>query len=204
MQYFISRGDEFLGLMPWPRDFENEKYERTEFTNLVALSYASSGVPLGIILPNLDEVREDEGFKNLFLNNSITRPKQLPYFPEEEAENLIKYFEQVQFHNIVFKQHLAYSSGKILQKSEKGTLNFDLKKTVDPLTKKPVAQFYKENETWQSVFQALAVPYEECRANALTLYFSTVEKSYEVLQPQFKDSWNEIAQAAFINWINLG
>jgi len=41
---------------------------------LDVLSYASSGTPLGMNLPNYNDIQENHGFKNVYLGNTITAP----------------------------------------------------------------------------------------------------------------------------------
>lgn len=91
--YFVSRAEEFLELMPWPKEFEKGKFLHPDFTSLAVISFAGSGTPLGINIPNYDDIRQEEGFKNVFLGICIPKPKieNILFLERIDAELLIKY-----------------------------------------------------------------------------------------------------------------
>jgi dipeptidyl-peptidase-3 len=66
---------------------------------------------------------------------------------------------------------------------------------------KGIKKFYKQGDTWGSVFKNLSNPYEECRADSVALYFSTFKESFEVLQPEQLQHWEEITVACFLEFI---
>lgn len=67
---------------------------RPDFTSLEVVAYGCSGVPAGINIPNYDEVRQTDGFKNVSLANvlrSRDSKARFPYIPDGDQELLRKW-----------------------------------------------------------------------------------------------------------------
>jgi len=65
---------------------------------------------------------------------------------------------------------LGHGTGRLLQESADGTLNFDPKTLLNPLTGKPVASWYKPGESYGSRIGPISSSMEECRAESVALY----------------------------------
>ncbi len=72
MLKLISEAPKIISLLPWSKEFEKDVFPKPDYTNLDVLSFASSDVPIGINLPNYDDIRDKEGFKNLNLVNAYS------------------------------------------------------------------------------------------------------------------------------------
>lgn len=165
-----------IPLLPWTADFEKDVFLSPDFTSLEVLTFCSSGIPAGINIPNYDDIRQTEGFKNVSLGNVLSAKaanEKIPFIRDEDLELYQKYrdgaFEvQVGLHELT-----GHGCGKLLQETSPGVFNFEHDHPpVSPLTGKPVTSWYKPGQTWGSVFGGLAGAYEECRAELVAMYLS--------------------------------
>lgn len=70
-QKLVVNSEFIIPLLPWPKHMEKDNFLAPDFTTLDIVAFACNGCPLGINIPNYDDIRESEGFKNVFLNNSF-------------------------------------------------------------------------------------------------------------------------------------
>jgi dipeptidyl-peptidase-3 len=67
----VENSEKVIPKLPWPRTMEKDKFLAPDFTTLEIICFATNSCPLGINIPNYDDIRDNEGFKNLYLNNSM-------------------------------------------------------------------------------------------------------------------------------------
>ena len=170
----VSVAVPMIAKLPWPKDFEKDEFLKPDFTSLEVLTFASSGIPAGINIPNYDDIRQNEGFKNVSLGNvlSAKAPNEpIPFIAEHEQDlyrnNYDLGFEvQVGVHEL-----LGHGTCKLLQETEPGKFNFDHQNPpTSPITNKPVTTYYKPGQTWSGVFGPIASSFEECRAECVAMY----------------------------------
>lgn len=169
----VESAPEQIPKLPWPAAFEKDKFLSPDFTSLEVLTFAGSGIPAGINIPNFNDIRQEEGFKNVSLGNvlSAKAPKEpIPFIKESDLDLYQKYRDPAFEVQVGLHELLGHGCGKLLQETSPGVFNFDhANPPINPVTNKPVDTWYKPKETWGSVFGNLGASYEECRAECVAM-----------------------------------
>ncbi|KAK5317543.1 hypothetical protein LTR93_008755 [Exophiala xenobiotica] len=172
----VDAAPSMIPKLPWGKEFEKDKFLSPDFTSLEVLSFAGSGIPAGINIPNYDFIRQNEGFKNVSLGNvlSAKAPKEpIPFIRQHDDELYRKYRDGAFEVQVGIHELLGHGCGKLLQETAPGEYNFDVNNPpTSPVSNKPVTSWYKPGQTWSSVFGSIASSYEECRAECVAMALS--------------------------------
>eukprot|EP01063_Lacrimia_lanifica_P006041 TRINITY_DN13631_c0_g1_i1.p1 TRINITY_DN13631_c0_g1~~TRINITY_DN13631_c0_g1_i1.p1 ORF type:complete len:775 (+),score=339.75 TRINITY_DN13631_c0_g1_i1:22-2346(+) len=206
-QLLVDKAEELLKLMPWAEVFEKKEFQKPDFTSLEVLAFGSSGVPAGINIPNYDDIRQNEGFKNVSLGNVL----QASYgagdkpvtFVAENDQALFKKLKGEAFElQVGVHELLGHGSGRLYHRNTADTAAYVAKGFKDEVEgDRPLdGPFYADGATWDSTFGKAASPYEECRAECSGIYLS-LEKAVLDVFGHTDAVAGEMHDITYINWL---
>ncbi|KAI9100673.1 peptidase family M49-domain-containing protein [Phlyctochytrium arcticum] len=205
----VNNAETYVGRLPWPKEFEKDKFNKPDFTSLEVLNFATSGTPpAGINIPNYDDIRMTEGFKNVSLGNVLSAKapsEKITFIKEEDLALYDKYRGEAFEVQVGLHELLGHGSGKLLQEEPAGQFNFDPKNPpISPLTGKPVTTYYKPGETWGSVFKAAAASYEECRAESVAMFLCVNKDILEIFGHKDPQEAADIIYVCYLQMARAG
>ena len=172
----VETAPKYIPLLPWDKSFEKDKFLSPDFTSLEVLTFAGSGIPAGINIPNYDDIRQNFGFKNVSLGNILSAKapnEQIPFIKSSDLATYQKYRDPAFEVQVGLHELLGHGCGKLLQETSPNIFNFDPSNPpISPLSGQPIKTWYKPGQTWGSVFGPLAASYEECRAECVAMALS--------------------------------
>ena len=172
----VEAAPRMIPKLPWSKDFEKDKFVAPDFTSLEVLSFASSDIPVGINIPNFEDIRQEIGFKNVSLGNvlSAKAPNEtIPFIHKDDLKLYRNYRDEAFEVQVGIHELLGHGSGKTLQQTSKKEWNFDAKNPPQsPISGEPASKWYLPGQTYSSVFGSLSSTYEECRAEAVAMFLS--------------------------------
>ncbi|CAM6106763.1 unnamed protein product [Calypogeia fissa] len=188
--------------LPWPKDFETEAFHCPAFTCIEAFVYVNSTIPAAFNLPNYEDVRQIHGSRNLCVSNALDANdcvNKVSIVTDEDWE-LLKNFQQDVFRvQLGCHELLGHGSGKLFTEDREGTYNFARGKVRHPFFDEMVGTCYRPGESWNSVFGQISSSYEECRADCVGIYLSTLPQVLEV----FGHCGQHAEDIMYLNWLTM-
>lgn len=206
----VQNAQEFISLLPWDAAFEKTKFNPPDFTSLEVLTFTGSGIPAGINIPNYDDVRLTIGFKNVSLGNILSASakassKHPPSFIKSQDLEIFQKYQSDSFEvQVGIHELLGHGSGKLLLETGPDEYNFDIKNPPLDLDGKPVTTFYKQGETWGSVFGSLAGAFEETRAEVVAMYLITNRKLLDIFGFKTEKDQDNVIYAGYLQMARAG
>lgn len=178
----MTDAEELIVKLPWSKDFEKEKFSKPDFTNLDIVAFGCGGTPIGINIPNYDDIRQNEGFKNVNLGNVYPQPRleTIQFLDETDATLMVKHFKDSLTLIVALHELLGHGTGKLFQKDENGVLNFDQAAVKNPFDGSDINTCYQHGETWSQKFGKLHSGYEECRADSVAVHLMHFPRPFEI------------------------
>nr|CUU98717.1 dipeptidyl peptidase 3 [Hymenolepis microstoma]CUU98718.1 dipeptidyl peptidase 3 [Hymenolepis microstoma] len=198
----VSGAVNFLKLLPWPSTYEKDKFLQPDFSSMDIISFAVSGPPVGINIPNYDNIRQSIGFKNFSLANLLKARFQDPTVQFVRSEDRDIYVTNVGHSfdiQVGLHELLGHGSGKFFLRNEDGTFNFP--NTVrDLITGGDITHWYEPGETWDSKFSSIASAFEECRAECVGVYLCDIPAVLQLFDSDGKFNSDDVV---YINWLSM-
>lgn len=201
----VSAAQQYIDKLPWPKEFEKDTFTAPDFTSLEVLTFAGSGIPAGINIPNYDDIRLSVGFKNVSLGNVLSAKgtdEKVTFLGDDDAALYEKYHSPAFEMQVGIHELLGHGTGKLLSENADGTKNFE-SAPVSPITGKPITTFYKAGETWGSKFGAIAASYEEARAETVAMYLACDSSLLEIFGHKGQEA-DDVLYAAYLQMARAG
>jgi dipeptidyl-peptidase-3 len=202
-QNLVVHSEHIIPLLPWPRHMEKDSFLAPDFTTLDVLCFAANGCPEAINIPNYDDIREAEGFKNVFLNNSGSYTINATQFTtEEQSKLLVDWTQRCYEIHVACHELLGHGVGKLIYR-EKEESKEEAKRgsvmTFEDLDRGDTFQScYEDGDTWNSKFGEISASFEECRADTCGFFLCTLPEVYKL----FGFVEEEIPTLLWVNLMN--
>lgn len=203
----VDNAKGFIQHLPWGAEYEKDTFVPPDFTSLEVLTFAGSGCPAGINIPNYDKIRINIGFKNVSLGNVLnakSSKEPISFIAPEDQELYDKYRVEAFEVQVGIHELLGHGTGKLLMELDDGTFNFDKANPPLGVDGKPVTTYYAKGQTWGSLFGSVAGAYEECRAEAVAMYLGTNREILSIFGFTTEQEQNDIIYVMYLSMCRAG
>ena len=140
---------------------------------LVASRLAASS-RLRLNVTQYNDIRQEEGFKNVIIANRMaaeSQAQQYPFIDPSEAEEFRRCKFAAYYWWVVLHELLGHGTGRMMTETDEGNYNFDIDNPpINPITGEPITCWYKPGQTWTGRFADLSTTVDECRAELVGAY----------------------------------
>lgn len=196
-KHLVENAESVIATLPWPKAWEKDTFIAPDFTSLDIVSFGGDAMPKGINIPNYNEIREKEGFKNVIFEDNKPKNRsaweQIEYLTKEESLFMHEHSKEAYRVMVAGHELFGHGSGKQILKDPKTgkcPLVFE-----DPVDHSKFESCYEKEETYNNLFGEFSSSYEECRADLSGLFLSKEPKVYKVFD--YPDSF-----AKDLLWLN--
>lgn len=188
----MKKSDKIIPLLPWDKSIEKDKFLAPDFTSLDMLLYAGEGLPSGINIPNYYDIKENEGFKNLIIEDEhkpMTRDRfyMLDHMTNNKtSDNIQEVQRPAEKLQTAGHELFGHGSGKLIYKDEKtGKCPMSF---TDPVNGESYTSCYNKGEKYVDLWDDISTSYEECKADVSGLYLLN-----------FKEMWSDFKEVTALN-----
>ena len=175
--------------LPWPQDFndynEDNGKKKIHFKSFEIICFANKGCPYSKILPYYTELKKNDGVKTfIFSNVSPNFKDNFYYLSQKDKELITNFYQPAMKIRTSLKFLIGYNIGKLFKceknpETNEEVYNFD-KNIINPLTNKPIENFYKCEENFEYKFKNNSLIINECIENLAYLYLCGNESVQEI------------------------
>lgn len=195
----VNMSDKIIPELPFEQALQKESFIAPDFTSLDVMTFAAESLPKGINIPNYNEIREKEGFKNvIFESNTPTNRSKWhtdEYISIAESDYINEHRQDAYKVQVGGHELFGHGSGKLMVRGADGKCPMSF---VDPINGEKFESCYEAGETYNSKFGQISSSYEECRADLSGLHLQSLQSMYQVF------GYNETSEdQKNLLWTNL-
>ena len=177
---FVHSSEQVLKEMPYPKVYERGTFSPPSYNAINVLTFATTMLPVGINIPNYDEIRIHIGFKNVSLTNVMfsvpLKKEKLKNLPEDVKDKYLRLFPAARKIGVSVHELYGHGSGTLF--SEEDVKTKEIPDLIHP--GQTVKTFYKPEITYSKAFGSFGQSYEECRAETTSLYLSYTDTVMDI------------------------
>ena len=179
---YVNNSAKILSTLPYPKEYERKTFKPPSYNAINILTYCSSGLPIGINIPNYDDIRLNVGFKNVSLTNvmasSSTTASSFAFLTPEQIEILLPNATECLSFHVASHELFGHGSASLFKHDDVVGKNI-----VDILNpNRYVTTYYKDGVSFDQAFGPVASSFEECRAETTALYLAFKKEALDIFK----------------------